>query len=349
MLFDIEPTTLYKLGAKHLQVWHISVDDHDILIEYGIEHGALQTQRETIEHGKAGRTLYQQIRSRFESRINKQLLLGYKRTREEAMEGPSNALGLMQPMLAQVYKKNVVDISDAYVQYKYDGNRCLITKQDGKLIAYSRRGKEFTTLGHILEGMWIEEGATVDGELYSHGATLQEIVSWVRKEQPGTKRVSFHGYDYIDTTPYAQRLERLQDITWGEHAHLVPTKHISEVDLDLEFRGARDEGYEGLILRVGQGGYEVNKRSKSLLKVKEFFDAEFKVIGIELSKAKIPVAQCLVNGQIFACTLPGTFEEKDQQFINKEHYIGKALTVTFSGYTKDGIPFQPIAKEWRII
>jgi DNA ligase-1 len=348
MLLDIHKVEMFKLGAKHMQVWSIEVEGNNLLIYYGVEGGAKQRQIECVEGGKAGRTLYQQILSRFNSRINKQKLLGYKLSREEAMAGPSNALGLVQPMLAQVYKKNTVDISDAYVQYKYDGNRCLITNQDGEKIAYSRRGKRLENVDHILDTLELIPGETVDGELYAHGATLQEIVSWVRKEQPGTKKVKFHAYDIVSSLPYAERLEKLQSILWGENAELVPTTHISRINLDEYFRQAREEGYEGLILRVGESGYERNKRSKSLLKVKEFLDSEFKCVGIELSKAGVPVATCLANGVPFQCTLPGSFDEKKRQFEHKNDYLGQMLTVTFSGYTKDQVPFQPIAKEWRM-
>ena len=40
------------------------------------------------------------------------------------------------------------------------------------------------------------------------------------------------------------------------------------------------DGYEGSILRLDLGPYE-NKRSKQLLKKKDFIDEEFKIVGAE--------------------------------------------------------------------
>jgi len=349
MLLDIDKVTLFKQGVRHMQVWAIEVEGDALIIQYGVEGGATQEQIEHIEGGKGGRTLWQQINSRFKSRVNKQKLQGYKPSREEALKGPSNAMGLPQPMLAQVYSKVKADISNAFIQYKYDGNRCLITRRDNELIAYSRRGKVIDTIDHILESVDLEEGQTIDGELYSHGATLQEIVSWVRKAQPGTKKIKFHAYDLISIMKYEDRWAALEGMKWGEFAEVIPTWHMSKVNsLDKKFEEARDEGYEGLILRVGDSGYEVNKRSKSLLKVKQFFDAEFQCISMHLSKAGVPMAKCSCQGGTFDVVLPGTYEEKGEQFINLSHYINQLLTVEFSGYTKDQIPFQPIAKTWRI-
>jgi len=351
MLLNLKPVTLYKLGAKHLQVWTISVINHTLFIEYGIQGGAMQIQTETIEKGKGGRTLHQQIKSRFESRINAQKLRGYKETIEEAKQGPTNAMGLVQPMLAQVYDKTKVDISDAFVQYKYDGNRCLITKQNGKVIAYSRRGKVIDTIDHITNDLNLLEGETVDGELYSHGATLQEIVSWVRRKQPGTSRVKFHAYDYVSHRPYSHRLELLNAIHQTESFTIVPTWHISQIkSLDETFHEAREQGYEGLILRVGSAGYEMNKRSKSLLKVKTFLDDEFFVIDAYLSKQGVPMLTCLITNNealTFDVVAPGTFDDKMNILQNSQEYLGKYLTVKFSGYTKDMIPFQPIALRFR--
>ena len=55
----------------------------------------------------------------------------------------------------------------------------------------------------------------------------------------------------------------------------------------------------------------------------------------------------MCKGGIVDVVAPGTYEEKAQIFVNQEQYLTRLLTVEFSGYTKDKIPFQPIAKGWR--
>lgn len=345
MFLDHGITTLYKQGAKHLQVWKISVIGSIIVIEWGVEGGTLQGKTEEITAGKGGRSLHEQIASRVASRVNKQQLLGYKLSRAEALAGKSNALGFVQPMLALVASKAKVDTSKALVQYKYDGNRCLITRTEDGLVAYTRRGKVIDTIDHILDEIDIPLGTTLDGELYAHGHTLQEIVSWVRKKQPGTKRVRYHSYDSVSDKTYIERLYDVEDYLVGnQYSEAVPTWHIQQCkSLEDKFGEAREQGYEGLILRVGDEGYQPNKRSKSLLKVKEKFDGEFKIQDITLSSRGVPVIDC----GIFDATAPGTYEEKRMMYNNREEYIGKMLHVEYYNVTKDGIPFQPIAKEVR--
>lgn len=349
-LLTIAPIKLYKMSAGgKLQVWCISAVGAQLMIQHGYEGGLLQTQHEDVIQ-KRGKSMTEQIRSRFNSRVNKQLLKGYKETREEAFKGRSNALGFVQPMLAQVYSKTKSDISDAFVQYKYDGNRCLITRQEGKTIAYSRRGKVIDTIGHITDDLNLDEGETVDGELYCHGATLQEIVSWVRRPQPGTLRVKFHAYDFVSDRPYAERLARLQSISGPESFHVVPTLHMSEVkSLDDHFRNARDAGYEGLILRVGDGGYEADKRSRSLLKVKEFMDQEFRIVHFSMSEQRVPIITCMSLGGTFDVTAPGSIEQRyrDYHAYREGTFTPTLLTVKFTGFTKDNIPFQPVATGYR--
>lgn len=348
-LLDFPSVTLYKQGAQHIQEWSIYVLDEIIYIEHGIHHGKMQIKSETVPRGKGGRSLHQQIVSRVNSRVAKQRLQGYKDTVEEAKQGPSNVMGLPQPMLAQpIGKVKNVDISKAWVQYKYDGNRCLITRQKAQTLAYSRRGKPIENIEHILDGIQLQEGETIDGELYAHGATLQEIVSWVRVKQPGTLRVKFHAYDYVSPAKYIERLTCLRSIQMAANAEVVPTKHMSEInDLTTYFNEAREQGYEGLILRVGNAGYEVNKRSKSLLKMKKFYDQEFEVLGINLSEQDVPIVECACQGGFFKVVAPGSYDEKRKIFENREKYIGSYLTVEFSGLTADKIPFHPVAIRFR--
>lgn len=362
MLFNefIQPTILYQQDAKGaIREWTISNDNVDIVITYGTLHGAMQEIRETITRGKASRNIIAQIQSRMESRINKQLLKGYKYSIEEAQAGRSNALGFIQPMLAlPIQKVKDVDLSNAWVQMKYDGNRCLITKQGSTLIAYTKNGKIIDTIGHILSSIDIPDGTTLDGELYCHGYALQKVVSWVKRKQANTYRLKYHIYDIVSSQPFEERLDMLRALQIGQMAEIVPTWHISEIDsIQNQFIMARDEGYEGLIVRTNEyrsnrklrtAGYEDGKRSKSLLKVKQFLDDEFKVTNIERSEKGRTVCWCLAkNGKPFKVSPPGTFEERQRVYDEAEKYVFKTLRVEYSILTADGIPFHGVATEWR--
>ena len=348
-------TTLYYLGANNrIYEWNIEVDDTTIIIKHGPLNGAKITTYEEIERGKGGRSIFGQITSRVNSRINTQKLKGYKETIAEAQLGRLNALELPKPMLAQPLNKvRNVDIESCFVQYKYDGNRCLITKRDGKVIAYSRKGKIIETIEHITESLDIPEGITIDGELYHHGTPLPTIRSWISRKQPNTTKLRYHAYDVVVPLEYKYRFNLLQALKLDGPCSLVPTFKWNEIEdpsLERMMHGAREQGYEGLILRAEGTGYEVGKRSKSLIKVKSFFDEEFIVDDLYLSEKNMPMAIChTAEGKRFDVVLPGSHGSKFDQLREKDNYIGRVLTIEFSQWTPDGIPFHAVAKCWRNI
>jgi len=353
MLFENTTQCLYYLGQdNNIREWCIWAEGNIIHINHGVMNGSKQIRREEVAHGKGGRSLFQQVESRINSRINKQKLKGYKDTIEEARKGRTNALNLAKPMLAQPIKKvKRIDFANAIIQYKYDGHRCLITNQDGVIKAYSRNGKYIKTIDHILEGINIPPGATLDGELYAHGATLQQISSWAKRDipLPETSKLRFHCYDFLSSDVYRARKEFLEGLELGSAAEIVPMwDYESEEHLKQTFNNAREDGYEGLIIRLDGFGYEDAKRSRSLLKVKQFFDAEFKVTGFHRSEKGLPMVNCVAeNGVRFSVVAPGNMTEKENVLMFPETFMGKRLTVEYSTITKDGVPFHPVARAWR--
>jgi len=148
--------SLYQEDARgKMRIWSIHNQDNVIIIEHGELGGALQVKREPIRTGLATRTIEEQVRSRVRSRINKQYDRGYKDSVNEARANKgTNSLNLCKPMLAKPLKDvRNIDYYRAYTQYKYDGHRCLITKQNGQLMAYSRQGKVINSIDHILDGI----------------------------------------------------------------------------------------------------------------------------------------------------------------------------------------------------
>lgn len=346
----IEPINLYiKDNTGATRIWTIGTIGNTIVIEHGQLGGKLQTVTETIEKGLAGRTLDEQIRLRVSSRISKQLDKGY--TYEIPTEAPKNRLNLPKPMLAQSYKKvKGIDYSNMIVQPKFDGNRCMIAKINGEYLAYSRNGKVIpANLDHIFNDLNLNDGEIVDGELYAHGYSLQTIVSWVKKDQPNTKKLKYHLYDIVESYPYAERAGALPAKINGDNIVLTPSERISSASAAMEFHSyITSEGYEGAILRWGDWGYEAGKRSKSLVKVKAFLDDIFKVIDILPSKDGWARLTCITQrGKIFNVSAPGTIEEKFEVYYNAELYIGRMVRVEFMNYTKDNIPFHPVATNWE--
>lgn len=344
---NINPTYLYMQDNNgKVREWSIGVIDWTIIIRHGEKCGSMQEVTEEVFDGKASRTREDQILSRIASRISKQRDKGYSNSILDAYKKAVNALGLEKPMLATALKhvKNV-DYKGAFVQRKYDGNRCLITKQKGNVIAYTRNGKIIGTIGHILDGLELWEGQTLDGELYCHGEALQTIVSWIKRKQENTLKLKYHVYDVISTMAYYNRYKMLQTIPLSDAMEIAPTEEVTCFEeVQEHFKESRKLGYEGSIVRLHTHGYEDGKRSRSLIKIKAWDDDDFKIFDITPSKDGWAILNLTAkNGKTFCVTCPGTVEHKHHVMDNMVKYLGKYVRVEYAQLTKDGIPFHPIA------
>ena len=368
--------TLYiKDNAGHLRYWKCYEVLNGLEIEYGVCGGTPLYQSEDIEEGKGGRDQDEQIASRIQSRINKQLDKGYVFDKEQAASmRPVNALGFVKPMLAK--KSEDVDVKklltrDVYYQHKLDGNRCLIHNDGTGLVAYTRNGKEFTTLKHITDQLKniIPADATLDGELYCHGVPLQTIVSWGKRLQADTLKLNYHCYDIVSNDPFSERINELGAIlggranTLGGNIAIVNAIKISH-DSGANLGGipalvgrSRADGYEGGMVRsdwaLERGvfvpvGYEDGKRSGSLIKCKLWDNAEFEIIGVDTSADGWAILN-LSNprGPNFSVSCPGDVPFKHYVRVHREKYIGKKVTVKFAYWTTDNVPFHPTAEAIR--
>jgi DNA ligase-1 len=350
---------LYRMNANSLGSWRIWEEGNTIHIAHATVLGGSEVfHTEFVPEGLAGRSLSQQIRSRIDSRISRMRDRGYKDTVVEAERDSSNQMGLLRPMLAQsVDKVSNIDYKGAVLQKKLDGHRCMITKQEGKVIAYSRQGKEISSITHILGALRdvLPEGTTLDGELYCHGQPLQTLASWIKRAQDNTFLLNFVCYDLVAMDDYVERHKELSDIIkgtdTGRAGKILPlpyTLYRDRPSMYEEMHRVRSAGFEGLILRLAGRSYETGKRSSGLLKVKHFHDSEFKCIGVEPSADGWGICVCLAdNGKEFRTSAPGTFAEKVEVLRNKEDYIGSWLTVEYSQLTVEGLPFHASAKCWR--
>jgi DNA ligase 1 len=132
-----------------------------------------------------------------------------------------------KPMLAYPASDMPIDYTQpVFMQPKLDGVRCLIQYEKGfnpsldpafddrdKVVAYSRTGKEWKNINHILKQLkpFFKKYPKVilDGELYNHDLKndFEKIISLVRKTKPteedrleSAQMVQFHCYDIIDET-----------------------------------------------------------------------------------------------------------------------------------------------------
>jgi ATP-dependent DNA ligase len=343
--------TLYKISSTGaVQEWTISSDNETIIIKWGQQSGAKQGQIEHVEINQSGRSLKEQVLLRMESRINRQKDKGYCETIEEARASIGlNASKLLKPMLAQTYDGTKSN-KNGFWQYKYNGHRCLITRQGDELIAYSRNGKPINTVNHIFEGMDIPEGVTLDGELYIHGKPLQTISSIVRRVQPANKELTYIVYDQIAEDYFERRIANIYGYKLNNKTFIADTfrGYNSDMATNDHIKFVQSKGYEGLMFRDSNKIYEPGKRSSQLLKVKMRHDMEVMVTRISPSKDGWAILHCVTpDKNVVSVTAPGTMEQKYDIYDNAHIYVGKMLNIEFAEFTKGGVPFHPVAIAFR--
>lgn len=322
-----------------------------------VEGGSEVVHKSDVVTNASGRSIEDQLELEMRSRCSRQLDKGYKPTRDEALLGSTNQLGLRNPMLAQKItdvRLTQSDFEHAYVQPKYDGHRCLITKQGGELVAYTRKGKLITTVPHILEDVdnWIQEGDTLDGELYVHGMQLQGISSLIKRDQPDSRRLTYRWYDMVLPKPYHYRFELMSELVANSRTpqiEIAPTVRVHKMSAVYDlFRAHREAGYEGAMLRLSHNGYEDAKRSDQLLKVKERLDCEVTVLSGRPSSQGWAILTVKTDWDtVFDISAPGSVPEKTEVMNNIETYVDRRLNIEYAGLTADRIPFHAVAMRWH--
>lgn len=337
-------TTLYKKdNTGTIRVWEIEAEYDALVISHGQLHGTITQKRVPVSVNNSGRGISEQLDLELSSRINKQMDRGYVLDILDAStRAMANALDLPLPMLAQPVSKVKMQSDSFYLQYKYDGMRCLIHNNGEELIAYSRGGKRIESIRHITDSIEIPPGVTVDGELYLHDTPLQTIMSLAKRYQPATRDLTYVLYDVVSDEGYIQRYSSVTKIAKksGASVKSAPTI-ISTPDTDIKhhLEEAIMMGYEGLILRIPSTPYEAGKRSKSLIKVKTVEDSIFLIEDITSSKDGHAILHC---GN-FSVLAPGTHEFKAYVYMHAGDYVGKQVRVEYANVTKDGVPFHPVA------
>jgi len=284
---------------------------------------------------------------------------------------------VIRPMLAYKFafddlKKKKPSITfPCFLQRKFDGLRCMSHFNGDNIVMESRQGVPFNIFTSIMDELSHLLGKHpniyLDGEMYTDEIPFQTLSGIIRlKEIPTDKEqlakidmIHYYIYDCVVLDDvdmsYTDRLNLLHNLFSKKkykHLKLVETETISTPD---EIKEKHDQyvsdGFEGVMLRNPASPYKIGKRSKDLLKYKEFMEEEFKVIdfteGTGDDKGTVIWTCEMKDKQTFSVRPRGTKEERRELFKNGEKYIGKKLTVIFFGFTTGGIPRFPVGKDIR--
>ena len=252
-----------------------------------------------------------------------------------------------------------------YASRKLDGVRCLaVVNENGECTLYSRMGKELTTLNKVKEA--IEKTGIInyvfDGEIClmdeDGNENFQGVMKELRRKDHQIKNPVFMVFDMIHKPEFdkqkgdtllSERLLILRDWLRGRFIDPNILRYVDQYTItgDEHFSNwnkmSADKGWEGFMLRK-ETGYE-GKRTKNLLKVKKFFDAEYKVIDFDIDDHEI-----VVNGR--SETVPmlsqvwikhkghkvkvgsGWTQDQRLQYMDGS-IVGKTITVQYFEETKN--------------
>jgi DNA ligase-1 len=357
-----------RTSAGKIQIWQIEVEGEKFRTTTGQVDGEKVTSEWTIAKPKnVGRsnatTAAQQAICEAQSKFQKKLDAGYKQDISKVDDE-----GFLEPMLAHKYEDYADDLvfgdrGRVFCQPKLDGIRCIARKEG----LFSRNGKPFflwPSIMHALAPAWEKDpGVIFDGELYNHSYKddFNEIVSMVKKAKPTQADIDkvcellqYHIYDLPSQSRllFSSRQDVLRTtlnlagvIYDRGPVRLVPTAGvITRETLDTHYESYVNAGYEGQMVRLDEP-YEF-KRSKFLLKRKDFITEEFAIKGVtEGDGNKTGWAASMQfetgAGKPFNSNVKGSREHLKDLWQKRAELIGKTATVRYFNLTPDGIPRFP--------
>ena len=278
-----------------------------------------------------------------------------------------------KPMLAYPVSDKPIDYTQpVFMQPKLDGVRCLIQYErrtqprEDVVVAYSRTGKEWKNINHILQSLLpffqANPNVILDGELYNHALRddFEKIISCVRKTKPtdidraeSRKLVQFHCYDIVDESlTFEERNDFIRDkVSIGYSIKSVITHWVeSEDEAKVRHQYNLSKGYEGSILRLNDV-YQC-KRSHSLRKFKDFHDAEATLTSWVEGKGKRAgtIGKFMAidaDGNTFGMPVMDNFKKLQTMFDEMKTWVGKEATFTYFERTKAGSYRHPLFKAIR--
>ena len=267
--------------------------------------------------------------------------------------------------LAKEYEADKCDWNDEwYASRKLDGVRCLaVVDEDGKCTLYSRMGKEFTTLNIVKEAIEATNITNVvfDGEIClvdkNNNEDFQGIMKQLRRKDHQIENPAFMIFDMLNKSefeltkksePLEGRLHILR--SWFERSNRnsilrYTDQFVISDDEHLQtwIKMAADNKWEGVMLRKNVS-YE-GKRTKNLVKVKKFYDAEYKVIDFDIDDHEVVrdgksvtlqlLAQVYIEHKGHRVKVGSGFTQEQRLQYMDGSIVGKIITVQYFEETKN--------------
>lgn len=248
---------------------------------------------------------------------------------------------------------------------KLDGVRCLaVVNYEGECTLYSRMGKELTTLNKVKEA--IEATGIIntvfDGEIClldeNGNEDFQGVMKQLRRKDHQIENPAYMIFDMIHKPNFdnqkggpilSERLSALRGFLHGRFNITNILRYTSQFRItdgrhfDKWGQIATDNNWEGFMLRKDVS-YE-GKRTKNLLKVKKFYDAEYVVVDYDNDDHEVVrdgrsetikmLAQVWIEHKGHRVKVgSGWSQEQRLQYMDGS-IVGKVITVQYFEETKN--------------
>ena len=278
-----------------------------------------------------------------------------------------NLIPTFDVALANKFDPKRVNWDDVWLaSRKLDGVRCLtIVDYQGNVKCYSRVGNEFETLQVVKDAVKKLQvvGVVFDGEIClmdkDGKEDFQGIMKQIKRKNHTITNPKYVMFDYLTLTEFNNKvseqnlIERISRfakldkyIHWQDSLSVLDQIVVSDDDHFAKLKAdAEKEGHEGVMLRKNVG-YE-GKRSQNLLKVKKFFDAEYKVERVDFEDHRViregkevvipMMAQAYISHKGYEVAVGSGWnqEQRIKYNANPDLIIGKEITVQYFEETKN--------------
>ena len=260
--------------------------------------------------------------------------------------------------------QKLLDEHTHFISRKLDGVRCIAINVNGEWKFRSREGKPFLTLGKVAEDLnkWNIKNVVLDGELCmvdeDGNESYKAIMKVIKKKNFTIPTPKFKVFDYLKLSEFREKKSKsvLRDRLGNLKVELSTLK-LDTIDI-LEQVKFTEEAFTGLLQSVKTLGWEGlmlrrnttynGKRCNDLLKVKDFYDDEYEVVGVELADMTFTTAgvgveeyYCVKNvkiehkGHIVSVGSGLSKEERIYYTDRQDEIIGKIITVAYFEETKN--------------
>lgn len=365
--------------------WHEPEHGYIIQRSYGQVQGKTTLSPAIIvDRTKQKRTWKEQLELQYNSEVKKFKDKGYKEVEKHPNEYTeaelnelygsvtTNQYGIIKPMLAKQESKltnrKILD-KEWFCSQKLDGVRCLMYWDGSQVLTASRGGETYhystehiRTRPELINFFKKYPTVILDGELYKHGKTLQQISGAARMEKNAydCDWLEYWIYDCYDTAnPDMLAVDRIKLLAVNQPMFISTDKIYilfhSLVSGEDNIWKLHDqyvsEGFEGCVIRNPDRPYKPNGRTNDMIKFKNYKSEDFKVVGYEpgLRGSEDMTFICeLDDGRTFKAMPVGDRATKEEYVSNFESkYEGHLLECTYFNLSDDGIPTQPKGRIFR--